>query len=264
VAGREFEPRDRIGPDFRNGDAVTAVVNEAFVRQFFGGRQPLGQRFGWYCSQNSTRATVIGVVADTKGAPREHVAPVFYLPLGANPNVVTLIARTTGPPERMIATVRRAMADFNASVPTFGETTPVELREEHMGQERLLTDLLVAFGAVALLLSSIGLYGMLVYMVTRRTPEIGIRMALGARRFDVVWLVLRESIGPVLAGLAAGAGGALIAARWIDHLLFGVSTDDPLTMIEATFLFLFIATAAAILPARRAARINPLRAMRSE
>jgi putative ABC transport system permease protein len=105
---------------------------------------------------------------------------------------------------------------------------------------------------------------MLVYMVARRTPEIGIRMALGARQPDVVWMVLRESIGPVAVGLGAGGLGALIAARWVDHLLYGVSAHDPLTMVEGAIVFLLMAAAAAILPARRAAQINPLRALRSE
>jgi predicted permease len=264
MAGREFEWRDQIGPDYRPGAPVVAIVNEAFARQFFPGRNPLDQRFGVSCPQNPTQVGVIGVVADSRHVPRERAAPAVYWPLDGTGNVVTLIARTAGPPERMISTIRRAMADFNAAVPTFGETTPIELREERMQQERLLTDLLLAFGAVALVLSSIGMYGMLVYMVTRRTPEIGIRMALGARRLDVAWMVLRESIGPVAAGLAVGAAGALIAAHWIDHLLFGISAHDPLTMVGATFVFLFIAAGAAILPARRATRITPLRALRSE
>ncbi len=264
VAGREFEWRDRLGSEYRPGDPVRAIVNEAFVRQFFTGRNPLEQRFGVNCPQSPTQISVIGVVADAKNVPRQRVRPTVYWPLEGTGNVVTLIARTSGPPERMISTVRRAMADFNASVPTFGETTPVELREERMQQERLLTDLLLAFGAVALLLSSIGMYGMLVYMVTRRTPEIGIRMALGARPLDVIWMVLRESIGPVAAGLAVGVGGALIAAQWIDHLLFGISAHDPWTIVEAALVFLFIAAGAAILPTRRAVRINPLRALRTE
>jgi hypothetical protein len=241
-----------------------AIVNEAFARQFFAGRNPLDQRFGVSCPRNPTQIGVIGVVADTKHVPRQRATPAVYIPLDGTGNVVTLIARTAAPPERMITTIRRAMADFNVAVPTFGETTPIDLREERMQQERLLTDLLLAFGAVALVLSSIGMYGMLVYMVTRRTPEIGIRMALGARRLDVVWMVLRESIGPVAAGLGGGGAGALIAAHWIDHLLFGISAHDPLTIVGAAIVFLFIAAGAAILPARRAARINPLGALRSE
>jgi predicted permease len=264
VSGREFEWRDRIGPDYRPGDPVVAIVNRAFVRRFFPGRNPLDQRFGVDCPQNPTEVRVIGVVADAHTTPRQTPTPTVYWPLGGTGNAVTLIARTTGQPARMISTVRRAMADFNASVPTFGETTPIELREEQMQQERLLTDLLLAFGAVALALSAIGMYGMLVYMVTRRTPEIGIRMALGARRIDVVWMVLRETISPVAAGLAAGVVGALVAAHWLDHLLFGISAYDPRTMAEAAVVFLAIAGGAAILPTRRAVRINPLRALRSE
>jgi predicted permease len=264
VSGREFEWRDRVWPDYKPGDLLATIVNEAFVRRFFAPRNPLGQRFGWDCPRDPTQATVIGVVADTKNRLRQGATPEIYLPLGGTGNVVTLIARTAGPPDRMISAIRRAMADFNASVPTFGETTPIELREERLQQERLLTDLLLAFGAVALLLSSIGMYGMLVHMVARRTPEIGIRMALGARRLDVLWMVLRESMGPVAAGLAVGVGGALVAAQWIDHMLFGISAHDPWTMIEAALVFLFIAAGAAILPVRRATRINPLRALRSE
>jgi macrolide transport system ATP-binding/permease protein len=262
--GRDFEWRDRIGPDFRPGDPGVAIVNEAFVRKFFAKRTPLDQRFGFNCPQDPTQIRVIGVVADAKSGPRKNVVPTVYWALGETENVVTLIARTAGPPDRMVGAVRKAMVDFNPAVPTFGETTPIELREERMQQERLLTDLLLAFGAVALALSCIGLYGMLVYIVTRRTPEIGIRMALGARRVDVIWMVLRESIGPVAAGLAAGAVAALIAAHWIDHLLFGVSAYDPVTMVEAVLVFLFIAACAATLPARRAVRINPLHALRSE
>ena len=263
-SGRDFERRDQIGPEFRPGDPVVAIVNQAFVRQFFAGRRPLEQRFGVNCPQHPTQVGVIGVVADTKNTPRHQAVPMVYWPLGDTGNVVTLIARTVGPPERLIATVRQAMTDFNAAVPTFGETTPVRLREERMQQERLLTDLLLAFGAVALLLSSIGLYGMLVYMVTRRTPVIGIRMALGARLLDVIWMVMSESIVPVAAGLAAGVAGAFVAAHWLDHLLFGISAHDPQTIVEAAIVFLLIAAAAAVVPARRAVQINPLRALRAE
>jgi ABC-type antimicrobial peptide transport system permease subunit len=133
-----------------------------------------------------------------------------------------------------------------------------------MQQERLLTTLLLAFGAVALLLSSIGIYGMLAYLVTRRTAEIGIRMALGARSGDVVAMVLRESIVPVISGLAIGAAITLAATQWINSLLFGVSAHDPRTMAVSILVFLSIAGAAAFLPARRAARIDPLRALRTE
>ena len=257
VSGREFEWRDRV---VRPG----AIVNEAFARKFFAGKNPLEQRFGVNCPANPTQLGVVGVVADMKNVPRQSAAPRFYVPLGDTGEVVTIVLRTTGRPERMIPTIRRAMADFNATVPTFGEMTPVELREQQMQQERLLTNLLLAFGAVALVLSSIGIYGMLAYLVTRRTSEIGIRMALGAQRADVLRLVLRESILPVATGLAVGGAATLIATRWIDTLLFGVSAHDPSTMVGAAGVFLLIAAAAAIVPARRAAHLDPLRALRVE
>jgi ABC-type antimicrobial peptide transport system permease subunit len=204
------------------------------------------------------------MVADSRNLPRQPSSPRVYLPMGGAINVVTLILRTRGQPEAMIPTVRKAMADVNVNVPTFGETTPIELREQQMQQERLLTNLLIAFGAVAVLLSSIGIYGMLAYLVTRRTPEIGIRMALGARPAVVIAMVLGESVGPVGVGLALGAMAAIAAARWLNTLLFGVPAYDPRTMAAAASVFLAIAALAAIVPARRASRIDPLGALRAE
>jgi predicted permease len=263
VAGRELDWSDGITPEHPRG-ALVGVVNEAFARRFFTGKNPLEQRFGLTCPASPAAFQVIGVVADSKNLPRQASQPKVYLAMGGIINVVTLILRTAGRPEAMIPVVKRAMADLNANVPTFGEITPIELREQQMQQERLLTNLLLAFGAVALLLSSIGIYGMLAYLVTRRTAEIGIRMALGARPGDVVAMVLRESIVPVVSGLAAGAAATLIATQWINSLLFGVSAHDPWTMAVSAVVFLLIAGAAAFVPARRASRIDPLRALRTE
>jgi len=187
-----------------------------------------------------------------------------YVPMGGAINVVTLILRTTGSPEAMISTVRRAMADVDVNVPTFGEITPIELREQQMQQERLLTNLLIAFGAVALLLSSVGIYGMLAYLVARRTSEIGIRMALGARPATVVMMVLRESVAPVGVGLVAGAVAAIAAARSLSALLFGVAPYDARSILAAALVFLTIAALAALVPARRASRVDPIGALRAE
>jgi len=262
VAGREFTWSDKFVPG--RPDTLVAVVNETFARTFFTGKNPLEQRFGLNCPASPTAFAVVGIVADNKNLPRQPRRPKLYLPMAGTINVVTLILRTAGRPEAMIPVVKRAMADLNANVPTFGEITPVELREQQMQQERLLTTLLLMFGGVALLLSSIGIYGMLAYLVTRRTAEIGIRMALGARPGNVVAMVLRESIVPVVSGLAVGAAATLIATRWINSLLFGVSAHDPWTMAVSAVVFLLIAGAAAFVPARRASRIDPLRALRTE
>ena len=121
-SGRDFDWRDRTGYDLGPGEPAVAIVNEAFVRQFFAGLNPLDQRFGLNCPKNPTQIRVIGVVADVKHTPRQQAVPTMYWTLGGTFNVVTLVARTAGSPERMISTVRRALADFNPSVPTFGET----------------------------------------------------------------------------------------------------------------------------------------------
>jgi predicted permease len=271
VSGREFDWLDGEAGNVASSGLpdpsrprFPAIVNEAFARRFLAGRNPLDGRFGLNCPSQPSAIQIIGVVADSRNLPRQPSSPRVYVPLGSAINVVTLMLRTTGRPEAMIPTVRKVMMEVNVNVPTFGEITPIELREQQMQQERLLTNLLIAFGAVALLLSSIGLYGMLAYLVTRRTSEIGIRMALGARPAVVVAMVLRESVVPVGVGLVLGAVAAIAAARWVNTLLFGVTAYDPRTMAAAASVFLTIAALAALVPARRASRIDPLSALRAE
>src|SRR5262249_23760816 len=137
-----------------------AIVNEAFARRFLAGRNPLESRFGLNCPSQPSAIQVIGVVADSRNLPRQPHSPRIYVPIGGAINVVTLIVRTTGQAEAMIPTLRKAMTEVHVNVPTFGEVTPIDLREQQMQQERLLTNLLITFGAVALLLSSIAIYGM--------------------------------------------------------------------------------------------------------
>jgi predicted permease len=271
VTGREFDWLDGEAGNFASSGVpdpsrprLPAIVNEAFARRFLAGRNPLDGRIGLNCPSQPSAIQIIGVVADSRNLPRQPSAPRVYVPLGGAINVVTLILRTTGRPEAMIPTARKVMTEVNVNVPTFGEITPIELREQQMQQERLLTNLLMSFGAVALLLSSIGLYGMLAFLVTRRTTEIGIRIALGARPAVVVAMVLRESVVPVGVGLALGAVAAIAAARWVNTLLFGVTAHDPRTLAGAASVFLTIAALAALVPARRASRIDPLGALRAE
>jgi ABC-type antimicrobial peptide transport system permease subunit len=241
-----------------------AMVNDAFVKKYLQGRNPLDERFGLNCPGKADQFAIVGVAANSKAAPRQVVTPTVYLPLGQTGNAATLIVRVNGPPERMIPVLRRAMSELNAMVPTFGEVTPIALRERRMQQERLLMTLLTGFAAVAVILSSIGIYGMLAYTVARRTSEIGLRMALGAGKRDVMLMIVRESLAPVALGLTIGAVSAIVATRWIDTLLYGVSAHDPLMMIYAAATFLAVAAVAAAMPARRAARIDPLRALRFE
>jgi predicted permease len=263
LAGRELDWRDQ--PQGPSELPRVAVVNSAFARVFFAGKDPLQQQFGLSaCPANPTAFAVIGVVADVKDGPRDIVRPKVYLPLGGSGMPATLLLRTVGRPERLIPTIRRTMADFNIDVPTFNELAAVDLREQHMRQERLLTDLLMVFGFVALALCGIGIYGMLGYLVIRRTRDIGVRIAIGATRSDIARLVMMEAVLPVAVGLLIGAIVSVIAARWTESLFFGISAYDTKTLLMASALLVGIALLAAAMPARRAAVIDPLRALRFE
>src|SRR3954470_198352 len=258
-AGREFEWRDGVG------SAVSvAIVNQSFVRKFTAGRDPLTQRFGFSCPAIPTAISIIGVVADVKDRPRQSARPRVYFPLGDDGNVVTLVIRTAAAPDLLIPTVRRAMTQFNVSVPTFGEITPLALREQQMRQERLMAGVVLLFGGVAIILAAIGIYGMLGYLVLRRTRDIGIRLAIGARPVHVAVDVVRAAMVPFAIGLGLGCLIAIAAARWAESVLFGVSTHDPLAMAIGIVILAAVALTAAAVPARRAAMTDPLRALRFE
>ena len=211
---------------------------------------------GFNCPANPAQASVIGVVGDSKKFPRAEAGPAAYIMMGGPGNPVTLILRTMGDPAAMVSTVRQAMAELDANVPTFGEITPIELREQQIKQERLLASLLASFGGVALFLACLGIYGM--------PSEIGIRMALGAKRPDIVRMVARESLAPVAAGILFGLGGTFVLSRLLESFLFGVGTNDPWTVAVASGLFLVTAAVAGALPAARASRIAPMTALRHE
>lgn len=258
LLGRDLEWRD-----YGRGvePVAVAVINQALANKYYAGKHPIGRKLGFNCPSNPEEVTVVGVVADTRSSPRVGVEPTVYLPLRGYGDPPTLILRT-GDPAAIIEAVRRLMAELDSSVPVFGATTPVDLREQHLRRERLLTHALTLFGVVALFLSCLGIYGMLSYSVARRTSEIGIRMAIGAQGPDVVRMVIRESLAPVVAGVAVGCVSAFAVTRWVESMLFGVSRHDPVTIVGATLLFLFVAVTAAALPARHACRIDPLRALR--
>ena len=260
LLGREFDWNDR------ERRPLVAIVNETFAETYFPDQNPVGQRFGFACPANPSSVTVVGVVADSKSVPRAESGPTMYLPFRQIPvgDPMTIIARSDGDPGAMAALIRNAVAEIDLNVPTFGEVSPTDLRDRQISRESTLTTLLMVLGAVALLLSCLGLYGLLAYTVNRRTSEIGMRMALGAQAGDVIRLIVRESLAPVGIGIVLGLVGALGLARGMASLLYGVSTNDPITIAGAAFLFLLIAAVAASIPARRAARIDPLRALRHE
>jgi predicted permease len=252
----------------REGTSKVAIVNETFAKKFYPNKDPLGQTlYLTVCSANSAPITVVGLVADSKTGMRQEMRPTMYLAVRQPPpalSFMTFLVRTNGDPAALLPTIRKAIAELDASVPIFGEATGVAVRDQIMRQERLMMVFLIIFGSIALLLSCLGIYGMLAYVVARRTPEVGIRMALGAQRAAVVRMIVRESLIPVSVGMGLGVGIAFAISRWVESMLFNVSPNDPWTIVAITVIFTLSSTAATWLPARRASRIHPMNALRYE
>jgi predicted permease len=284
LAGRDFGPQDiqKWDPGLRCTREVTSpgapppptrvgIINESMARRFFGSENPIGRRFGFarfgWCGPEQTGwIEIIGVVKDVKYTSlRNEGRAMYYLPFSQTPTgrgQMTLVVRTAGDSTTVAAAVRREARLHDPQMPMFEVETLATQVAASLREERLVALLSSGFGLLALLLSCLGLYGILSYAVAQRTKEIGIRMALGAVRRDVLWLVLRDALRLVLLGAALGIPAALAAARLVASQLFGVSAADPVALGLATLLLLAVAAVAGYLPARRAVRVDPLVALR--
>jgi predicted permease len=263
LAGREFDERDIAGAP------NVAIVNETFARRLLNGASPVGRSF-WIektPSSPETRYEIVGWVKDTKyGQLREEFVPLIYLPTTQDTRQGAggqFLIRSSLPQAEAVAAVRRVLAETNPtiSVSFQGFETMIE---ESVLRERLLATLSSFFGLLALLLACIGLYGILSYTVASRTNEIGIRMALGARRRDALWLVLREALSLVIVGIAVGLPMIWATTRLASTLLFGLTPTDPISLLLAALLMIAVAVMAGYLPARRATRVDPMVALRYE
>src|SRR6266540_3206325 len=243
-----------------------AVVNQAFARKYFGAEDPLGKRFGLDGPKNSGQFEIVGLAQDAKYFQmRGAMPPTVYLPYFQEPaSDASFAVRTTGEPTAMIASIRQAVREIDGSLPISDFKTVRQQVESGWAQERLFATLSSFFGLLAVMLAAIGLYGVMAYSVARRRNEIGIRMALGAQRRDVIRLVLRESLLLVALGAGIGLATALATTRLISAQLFGLAPTDPLTITAATLLLLAVATLAGYLPARKAAQTDPMLALRDE
>jgi len=286
LAGRDFGPQDmqQWMPGLRcvrGGNLAEAgppptrvgVINESMARRFFGSESPIGRRFGNAnfagCGPEQTGwIEIIGVVKDVKYMSlRNEGRAMFYLPFSQTPTgrgQMTLVVRTAGNPTTVAAAVRRDARAMDPQMPMFEVETLVTQVAASLREERLVAALSSGFGMLALLLSCLGLYGILSYTVAQRTKEIGIRMALGAARWDVLWLVFGDALRLVLLGVALGIPAALAAAQLVASQLFGVSAADPLTVGVVMLVLLAVAAVAGYLPARRATRVDPLVALKYE
>jgi predicted permease len=260
LEGRVFGPQDRDKYPW------VAVISESTARRFYPNISPLGRRFSLGIPKTGTQVEIIGVVKDAKylSLTEEPQPMVYYHHSHVTFHVNSLAVRFSGSPDAVIPQVRRTILDVNRNLPIDG----IISLSEHIGlsltQQKLVARLTTFFSLLALLLACVGLYSVLSYAVARRANEIGIRMALGARRGDVLWLVMREALALVVAGVVIGLLASLAATRTVSTLLYGLEPNDPLTIAAATLLLLALAALASYLPARRAARVDPMVTLRDE
>jgi len=268
VLGREFTERD-------GADApLVGIVNETFAKYYFGSENPIGRRFGWRVLNNPGAIEIVGVVKDSlHGSMREgttkdnEIRRFVYTPLQQSSELTGMTVYVRGERGResdQIQRLREAVRKRDAGLPIYDVATMDQTIDEAVVTERMLAVLSAAFGLLATLLAAVGLYGLMSYTVARRTREIGIRIALGAERQTVVWLVLREVAMLVAIGLAIGVPASLGLSRLVSSQLFGLSPRDPLTLMLAVVVLAAVGAGAGYLPARRAAAVEPVRALRYE
>jgi predicted permease len=262
LRGREIGPQDSAaGPR-------AAVINQAFAREFFPSTDPLGKHVSDTFPGNPGEMQIVGVVADSKlNSLREPARPRTYAPL-FNPlweeTAASYEIRTAGDAESISRALRKAVQETNPALPQIEISTMSGLVDRSLGTDRLIAMLSSCFGALALLLASIGLYGVMSYAVARRTNEIGIRMALGARRGNVLGLVLGQASKLTLLGVTIGIVGALGLTRFMSSLLYGVKPTDPLTFLSVPVMLSAVALLASYIPAHRATKVDPMAALRHE
>jgi predicted permease len=258
LRGRDFDARD-----VQNATA-SVIINETAAKKYFPNEDPIGQRIG-QSPEESAQSEIVGIIRDTKyDSVREAAPPTVYTSIRPGTRSLTVMVRTAGEPAAMTETVRQALQQIDADVPMTGITTQSDQVDARFAQERLFALAYSLFGALALLLACIGLFGLMSYSVSRRTNEIGIRMALGAQRAGVVGMVLQESMLMVAIGVGLGLAGALAGGRFVQSVLYGLSTTDVWTISAAIGATILVSLAAGYLPARRASRVDPMVALRYE
>ena len=272
IEGRDFTINDRHivkhGPEEWNWAPTTVMINEKFAQKYFAGRNPIGLHLGFGTDPGTpTDMEVIGVVKDFKYTNLRDEIPVqAYIPylgdrfLGG----MTIYVRTIGDANQLMSTVRSTVRDMDPNVPIYAMRTTEVTINESLSTERMIASLSAVFGFLATLLAVIGLYGVMAYTVAQRTREVGIRIALGAARGKVIWLVMREVLLLVAIGVIAGVTASVALTHVVQSQLFGLTPHDPLTLGLATAVLAVVACAAGYIPALRASRLDPMVALRYE
>ena len=286
LLGRDFRPQDEPavtprdsvfaalagmgggGTDTSVNASPLCIINESLARRLFGDANPVGRHLSFDDAYSTDAAIeIVGVVKDVHhGSVRQaDDSGIIYIPSWSHGAEARYLAvRVAGSTTPVIAAIQRQLRAMDPNVPLLASDSLEDAVNARLKHERMIAYLCGCFGALALTLAAVGLYGVMAYAVAQRTREVGIRMALGARRLDVVGMIVREALVPVLVGVAIGTAGALAAARLISSLLFGVAPRDPLSFVLAVWGMLAVALAAAAIPARRASRVEPAIALRYE
>ena len=259
LRGRLFSGRDG------NGSPRVAIVNDTFARHFWPGEDPIGRQFS-DADETGAPTTVVGVVSDMRrqGLERAPIAQIFWPSAQRSTDAMDLVVRTTSDPSLLTAVVRSEIRSVDRQAVLFNVAPLDDRLHEALAPQRLQSVLLAVFSGIALLLATIGIYGVMHYAVAQRTRDIAIRTALGARRAEILALVLREGLSLAAAGVALGLAGALALTRVLRGLVYGVSTTDPLTFVATGLGLTAVALMACYVPARRAARVDPMVALRCE
>jgi predicted permease len=262
LAGRDFRATDVLG------SPKVAIVNEAFAKKYFGTTNALGHRMGMGIDPGTkTDITIIGVARSTKYENmREEIPTEMFTPYAQREwvNTMTFYVRTPQNPELVFREIRKAVHDLDPNLPIFYLVTLERQMEYSLVTERLVATLSSGFGILATLLAAIGLYGVMAYTVERRTREIGIRMAIGAARADVLWLVLRDVFLLLAAGLVIGLPISWMLTQTVRSQLYGIQPADPLSIATAILLIAAVTVAAGYVPAQKATRVDPMNSLRYE
>jgi predicted permease len=272
LAGRDFRMTDnheaKHGPEDWNWVPTAVMINEKFAKKFFPGRNPVGLHIGFGTDPGTaTDMEIIGVIKDFKYRNlREDIPVQAFVPYLGTRYIgeMTAYVRTTADPNQLMSAIRSKLHDMDSNIPIYAmRTTEVQINNS-LSTERMIASLSAVFGFLATLLAVIGLYGVMAYTVAQRTREVGIRMALGAARGNVIWMVMREVLVLVAIGVTVGVSAALALTRIVQSQLFGLTPHDPLTLLLATVALALVACAAGYIPALRASQLDPVAALRYE
>ena len=260
MRGRNFTDDDR------EGLPRVAIVNQSFVRRYAHGQNCLGKSImSWVVKHEKERMTIVGVVGDVRNKPDTEPEPEIYLPyLQAGMTHMVFVVRTARNPMRWAATVRSQIASVDKDQPTHDLMTLEELQAKSLTPQRVNMILLCTFAVLGLALASVGIYGVVSYSVSQRTHEIGVRMALGAERGDVLKIMVGQGLRSVLIGTAVGVAASFGLTRFLQSMLFGVKPTDPVTFVTVSLVLLVVAWLASYIPARRATKVDPMVALRYE